>query len=363
MKPSRQKQFQKRLRLLLHAPRQLRPTRAGWMFLLINFGIGFAALNTGNNLLYLVLSLLLAFLTLSGILSEAALRGLEIKRTLPREVFAGADNFVRIEVRNAQKKVPSFAILVEDRLGPEPAADEMHARDWRLIHDRELETVGRIFALRVGPEQVESRGYALHPESRGAIHFHGARVSTRFPFGLFLKSRTIHAPDTALVFPRIEARDRPPEVEAGNDNDCASTQTRATGTEVSGLREWEIGDSLRRVHWKSSLRRDHWLVRTQESDEQAQIEVRLRTDGAPAPDKFEREVSWAASEVVHHLEAGLRVGLITDHEHIPADAGAPQRARLLSYLALVETAASRRDSNRSNNSNSGGNEHDEAARA
>ena len=39
----------------------LRPTRAGWIFFLLTFGVGFAALNTGNNLLYLVLSLMLSF--------------------------------------------------------------------------------------------------------------------------------------------------------------------------------------------------------------------------------------------------------------------------------------------------------------
>ena len=40
----------------LRPPRQLRPTRAGWSFFALTFGVGFAALNTGNNLLYLVLS-------------------------------------------------------------------------------------------------------------------------------------------------------------------------------------------------------------------------------------------------------------------------------------------------------------------
>ena len=66
----------------------LRPTRAGWSFFAITLGVGFAALNTGNNLLYLVLSLMLAFLVLSGFLSESALRGLEIERVLPRDLHS-----------------------------------------------------------------------------------------------------------------------------------------------------------------------------------------------------------------------------------------------------------------------------------
>ena len=80
-----------RRRLLdwLRPPRTLRPTRPGWVFFALTFGVGFAALNTGNNLLYMVLSLLLAFLVLSGVLSESALRGVRIRRRLPREIHAG----------------------------------------------------------------------------------------------------------------------------------------------------------------------------------------------------------------------------------------------------------------------------------
>ncbi|MBW2387175.1 MAG: DUF58 domain-containing protein [Deltaproteobacteria bacterium] len=325
---------------MLQPPRQLRPTRAGWVFLLINLGVGFAALNTGNNLLYLVLALLLAFLTLSGILSESALRGIEIRRTLPRDLFANADNPVRIEIRNSQRKVPAFAIVVEDRISPSHRLAETVSDDWRLARDRDLSVVGRVFALRVGPGQTESLSYTLRVARRGVLEFHSVRVSTRFPFGLFLKSRMIQAPGSALVYPEI----RPLEVREINGGEETSSQaavrSRGGGTDVIDLREWQVGDSLRRVHWKSSLRRDRLYVRSQQDDHQAEVEVVLRTRGNPAPEEFEERVCWAASEVMCHLESGLRVGLITDHVHIRAEFGAQQRARLLSLLALVETGGS-----------------------
>ena len=216
-------QWNKRIRLFLRAPRRLRPTRAGWMFLLINLGVGFAALNTGNNLLYLVLSLLLAFLTLSGLLSESALRGIEIRRTLSSEIYAGTDNPVLLEVRNFQRKVPAFAIVVEDRCRSPRPDDVGIEDDWRLTSDRDLPVMGRVFALRVGPECTEVRTYALHPELRGELRFHSFRVSTRFPFGLFLKSRTIHAPDTALVFPEIEHMQTAPPISTVTARSAPST--------------------------------------------------------------------------------------------------------------------------------------------
>ena len=79
---SRRSGWLERVRRWLRPPRTLRPTRAGWAFFAITFGVGFAALNTGNNLLYLVLSLMLAFLVLSGVLSESALRGIEVRQTV-----------------------------------------------------------------------------------------------------------------------------------------------------------------------------------------------------------------------------------------------------------------------------------------
>ena len=113
---SRRAVWQQRIARWLRPPRTLRPTRAGWLFFLITFAVGFAALNTGNNLLYLVLSLMLAFLVLSGVLSESALRGISVRRRLPRELFAEVFCSVGLEITNRQQRVPSFAIVVEDRV-------------------------------------------------------------------------------------------------------------------------------------------------------------------------------------------------------------------------------------------------------
>jgi nicotinamidase-related amidase len=105
-----------RSRLRFRPPRSLRATRAGWCFIAIIFGVGFAALNTGNNLLYLVLSLMLAFLVLSGLLSETSLRGIRVKRLLPRELIACSANRVALRIHNDQKRIASFAIVLDDHI-------------------------------------------------------------------------------------------------------------------------------------------------------------------------------------------------------------------------------------------------------
>jgi uncharacterized protein (DUF58 family) len=113
---------------------------------------------------------------------------------------------------------------------------------------------------------------------------------------------------------------------------------------VSGLREFTDGDSMRRVHWRSSLRRGSLLVTETEDERDAEVEVRLhavraRAAATPPPEgcasPFEQSVSVAASEVIAHLQRGMAVALRTDATYLNADAGARQRARLLSFLARV----------------------------
>jgi uncharacterized protein (DUF58 family) len=259
---------------------------------------------------------------------------------MPREIFAGTDNPLHLEIKNVQKRVPSFSIVVEDRSVPEDPCDV--DLDWRLCKDEDLPILGRVFALRIGPGETVFRSYPLHPEQRGRLIFHSVRVSTRFPFGLFSKSRTIWAGESALVYPEIGAVPISSITSCDDEEGEGRAPANRLGSMADGLREFETGDSLRRVHWKSSLRRNQLQVRTQEEERSAEIEVRLRTSAANSAADFEERVRWAAGEVVAHLSAGLQVGLLTDRDRIRPDRGPRQRARLLSFLALVNVQDSSR---------------------
>src|SRR5262245_81585 len=67
----------------LKTSRRLKFTREGKFFVGITLGVGFAAINTGNNLLYLLLGMLLALIIVSGLMSELSLRDLTVIRRLP----------------------------------------------------------------------------------------------------------------------------------------------------------------------------------------------------------------------------------------------------------------------------------------
>jgi uncharacterized protein (DUF58 family) len=284
------------------------------------FAVGFAALNTGNNLLYLVLSLMLAFLVLSGVLSEAALRGIQVERRLPFEWVAGHAGRVVLEVTNAQRRTWSHAIVVEDigALRGNPEAP-----------------LGRVFAMLIAPGQTEARSYRWDPPARGELVFRGFRVSTRFPFGLFAKSLEIARDASVVVYPRLSSQ-RPPPRRSGDPRAWRDAEGRgARSADVAGLRDFARGDSPRRVHWRASWRRGLLLVRDEDGSAGGEALVRLATRGSTPGEAFERAVERAASEAEAGLRAGLRVALHTDGEIFGADVGAVHRARLLGFLALV----------------------------
>src|SRR3990172_1019539 len=101
-------------------PRTIRPTREGWWFMGASFAVGLAATNTGNNLLYLILAMMLSFVAISGILSEQTMRHLRLQRELPRRLFAGVPASFRVSLVNRKRRLPSYAVHLSES---DPAGD------------------------------------------------------------------------------------------------------------------------------------------------------------------------------------------------------------------------------------------------
>src|SRR5258708_27039644 len=118
-------------------------TKAGVVYVLVTLVIGIAALNTGNNLLYIVVAAMLAAILVSGVVSALVLRSLELDVRLPEHVFAGRPVVGRIMLRNPRRFLPSFSILVG------PARKE---KDKKLRKQWKWEPATFAFPLNRAPE-------------------------------------------------------------------------------------------------------------------------------------------------------------------------------------------------------------------
>src|SRR5271157_4741053 len=92
---------------------EYRVTRQGWIYLLGIVLVALAALNTGNNLLFLILASLIASILMSGILSSITLAGVELGLQLPEHIFAGQSVRAMVELQNEKQTLPSFSLRVE----------------------------------------------------------------------------------------------------------------------------------------------------------------------------------------------------------------------------------------------------------
>ena len=324
----------------MRPPRRLKFTREGRYFVAITIGIGLAAINTGNNLLYLLLGWLLSMIIASGLMSERMMRGLVVRRRPAPRVFANQPFLMEISVENQKTRVSSFSIEIED-----------------LIDERPLDK--KCFFLKIPPGRTQRTSYRHTFHRRGAYCFAGFRVSTKFPFALFRKSRDLSGDSLVLVYPAIYPVPVPPP----RARYAGETQQPRLGRrgEFFGLREYHDGDDRRDIHWRSSARAQavggRLLVR--EYEEEAQRRATIVVDNAlpagPEPgivatpyesrsseaerdrEALEQAISLAASLAQAYLAAGWAVGLNARGADIPFACGPPQLARILRTLALLPT--------------------------
>jgi uncharacterized protein (DUF58 family) len=308
----------------LRPPRRLKFTREGKFFVGITLGVGFAAINTANNLLYLLLGMLLALIVVSGIMSELSLRDLSVVRRLPLRAQVGRAHLVEIEVFNHKSRVPSYAIEVEDLRAGQPA-------------DK------RCFFLKISPKSAQVAAYRRTPTRRGRDLHVGFRIATRFPFGLFEKSREVPAEGELVIYPAVDPVQLPP-APGGRSPGADLIVGRGHGEEFLGLKLMRDGEDPRDVHWRKTAAVGHLVMRERARESRPDVTLTLdvfRPDGAGDEwtAAFERRIRDVASRAVAHLKRGDRVTVVTT-------AGGAARGNrtvgadpLLRYLALVEPVA------------------------
>ncbi len=310
------------LRRMLARPGPL--TLEGFIFILLAFGIGLAATNTGTNLLYLIFSLMLAFLIVSGFVSIRTLKKIQVARSLPRHIVAGETVDIRVTVRNNKRLAGSCGLQISDML-------------------RDGTVAGCCYFLRVPPRGEASAVYRCIFHRRGLYSFHRLVVATTYPFGLVRRSFSIHAELEVLVYPQILPWERlgfdtPPDLGE------RESRRKGEGTSLYGLREQQPGEGARWIHWKKTAQTGRLMRREFEAEEKKNIclvlDNGLRDPADPKQiEAFEHAVILAASVAHHLLLSEHQVELVTRSGRIAYNAGAHQRYRILRALALIQPVA------------------------
>lgn len=305
------------LRAMLKPPRSLSVTREGKWYIGILILIGVAAINTGNNLLYLVVAMLLSLIVISGIISEHTLRRLTVTRSWPSHIFKAEPVIARLSITSRKQTFSTFSVLFK-----EIPIDDCDAAD--------------AFILKLNPGQSITRAMTYRFKRRGVFKLKGVKISTRFPFGLFLKGKEERIPEEVIVYPEINPDMRLRVEESGIAQDGMRPTGKGDGTELYGLRDYTFQDSARFIYWKGMAKTSRLSVREFEQESEKRITIVFDNFKPAQGAAFERLVDEAAATANYLIERGFAVGFKTLSDELEPAAGTSQLNAILRLLALIE---------------------------
>ena len=331
-------------------------TRAGMIYILISVVIGIAAINTGNNLLYVVVAALLSAILVSGIASALVLRSLTLDVHLPEHVFAARPMLARLLLRNASSWLPSFSVRVvpakrknnnKERWRWEASTfalprNRAPQKQWLRLPDRRLRRVREEAEKPILQESVYfpflAAGQELRADleisfpARGLYREKDFGLATRFPFSFLMKTRRINLAREVVVYPVVEPTEQFLEVLPMVTGEF-ETFVSGRGNDLYRIREYMPYDSARHVDWKATARTGALKVRefSREDERKLRIVFDNPAPGVLLPVIYERAVRLAASLGWHFHHEDVEVSFVAPGLEPTEDV-----FTFLRYLALVE---------------------------
>ena len=338
--------------------------REGWYYIIITAIVFVGAIAKEINLLLLLAGMMMGLLFFHWQALFVSLSGMKLRRKAPQAVCAGDLLAVTLLLSNTRAHFGSWAIKAEDQIEREPNAQKgavpfsptnadhrvamvpgrcprksgqsppYGRQQNRRNHDKPI-TTGVLFP-HVPPGEQRTGGYRGRLIERGRYRLGPLRISSGFPFGLFNRKLTLPQCETIYVYPRLGQLTRRwlgrhRQALAGADR-----RQRRPGPEGDfyGVREWQSGDGLRLIHWRSSARTGKLVARQfeQPHNRDAAVLLDLWTSDHPSHAELENvelAVSFAATVLADLCrQGGGKVSLgVLDGE--PQCLGGPASAALL----------------------------------
>jgi len=329
--------------------------------------VGFSAWNTGNNLLFLILSFLMAAMIVGFLAGGVTLKKLDVKMRFPETIFAGEETDIIVSIHNRKRLFSSYSVVADVR-GKEReesvAADELRQILPGFIANRLAKPpiVRRTltyFPLLPRGETTESKTQHVFPR-RGRFLIKDFELSSKFPFAFFRHRRRLPARETELiVMPKIEPMSSEIDDIPLDIGQLVSSK-RGSGQDLLSLRDYQPNDDLRRVDWKATAKSRGLIVREFAAEDDRKITVLLdprltdepgarptlrekieaeqRGDPARISERFEKAISQTASLLSHFTEQQAEVRLVIGAEAGEFGVGSRHLIECLRRLAVIEPA-------------------------
>ncbi len=334
-------------------------TKLGLIYVTVVVMIGIAALNTGNNLLYIVVAAMLAAILVSGVVSAIVLRDLELDVRMPEHVFAGETIRARSALSNTRRWLPSFSVsVVPFNKGKETKQWQWKAttfafppmrppqKQWLTLPDRKLQRIARaaksncIFSGTtyfpyIPADDGLKADLDLTFTRRGRYKEDSFGLASGFPFNFLIKTRHVPMVREIIVYPSVQRASDHIELFSAVIGEF-ETFVRGAGDDFYRLREYMPGDSARHLDWKATAKTGALKVRefSREDNRKLRIVFDNPNPGVLSTKKYEDAVSKAAALAWHFEKQNIQMSYLTQN-HCGVDIHA-----FLNFLATVEPSRS-----------------------
>lgn len=211
-------------------PRVIKITKAGWLYIAVTLFLGFSAVNTGNNLLFLIVAAFLSFMGISGFFGKRNLSKIDIAMEFPDEIYAKTSFPLKITLLNSRMFLPAFLVRVRvannDILFPFVDAKSKGLKHMNVSFDE-----------------------------RGRIRVEDIHICSVFPFNFFVRCRRIKRTFETIVFPQLRQCELSGVFEKERKTRGEKSVDRVGyETDILSVRDYIKGDPFKYIHWKASAK-------------------------------------------------------------------------------------------------------------
>jgi uncharacterized protein (DUF58 family) len=342
-------------------------TTGGVVFIGLLIIVAFAAWNTGNNLLFLVLSFLTSAFVIGFFVGNFCLKKLDVKMRFPETIFAEEPTPILVSLHNRKRIFPTFSITSEvrgkDRKRSVIADDleNLLPKKWAEKFSRPpLKKLTLDYFVHVPRKNFIENKVRHIFNKRGRFIIKDFELSTKFPFGFFRHRRRLSAQRTEIIiFPKLlplnsDIIDLP--LETGK----LISARRGIGQDLLTLRDYQPLDDLRHIDWKATARTRTLTVREFASEDEKRVTIvfdrriiknkkqkqkslRQKIEDEKEGKKltkeekrFENAVSRSASLISHFADERAEIRLVIENTESDFGIGKEHFNECLRKLALIE---------------------------
>jgi uncharacterized protein (DUF58 family) len=296
-------------------------TRRGWSLTGAACGLVLGSFLLGTiEMLVVGLAALLLVLGAAGWLRLRAPLDLAVSRRVhPDRLHVGSEGRIDLLVENLEPR----------------ATPMLSATDWF----DEGRRAARFVVPALAPGATARAAYRIPTRRRGRYQVGPLSIAMTDPFGVARRNQPSPGEAELIVRPRVHDIVAPVAVGSRISAEHEATAARAVvsdlGDEFVTLREYEVGDDLRRVHWRSTARTGELMIRQNEARWRSRAAVVLDVNpSAHDAASFEVAVVAAASVTARLARLRRRVELVTSAGVVLGTGGDP-RHDVIDTLATV----------------------------